>query len=108
MPPVSRGPSAGSVASAGSEPGDALVLKIKLRLAAEPKTGAYRVTIELTEVCLTVEVEDEDLRRAVCAAANQCAECLRENGFTVTAPEVLSALEDALENSELVRTSTLN
>lgn len=108
MPSAPRGPNVGSVTPASSEPGDAHVLKLKLRLASDPDTGEYRVTIELSEVCLTVEVRDADLRRAVATAAERCAERLREQGFTATAAEVLAALEDALENSELVRVSAGN
>jgi hypothetical protein len=63
------------------------------------------VTIELAEVAVTVEACDKDLRRAVRTAADACAERLREKGFSVSSAEVLSALDDALENSELVRES---
>ena len=78
----------------------------RLRLAAEPETNSYRVTIELTAVNITVEVVDADLRRGVRTAAGRCAERLRERGFTVSTDEVLTALEEALENSEVVRTAT--
>jgi hypothetical protein len=105
MPSAPRAPNVGSVTSASTELADAHVLQLKLRLASDPETGDYRVTIELSEVCVTVEVKDADLRRAASTAAEQCAERLRERGFTVTATEVLGALEDALDNSELVRVS---
>jgi formyltetrahydrofolate synthetase len=81
------------------------VLQLKLRLAAEPELGGYHVTIELSEVEVTVDVADQDLRRAVRTAADKCAEALRDRGFNVTTAEVLAALEDALEHSELVRAS---
>jgi hypothetical protein len=87
------------------EPGDAQTLKLKLRLAAEPETKGYSVTIELVEVAVTVEAHDHDLRRAVRTAADSCAERLRAKGFTVTSAEVLTAIDEALENSELVRES---
>ena len=67
------------------------------------------MTIELCEIAITVEVADRDLRRAVRLAADRCAEGLREKGFSVTTSDVLSALDDALEHSELVRaTESLN
>jgi hypothetical protein len=98
--------SGGSFAESGStDSGELQSLQLKLRLSSEPESGAYRVTIELSEVGVEVEVHDADLRRAVRTAADRCAEGLRDRGFAVTAPEVLAALENALENSELVRTS---
>jgi hypothetical protein len=102
MSSESRGPNVGTDSV---EPADAQTLKLKLRLAAEPERQGYSVTIELVEVAVTVETRDKDLRRAVRAAADSCAERLREKGFTVTAAEVLTAIDDALENSELVRES---
>lgn len=81
---------------------DAQSLQLKLRLAAEPESGAYEVSIELSEVDVLVEVLDVDLRRAIRTAADRCAEQLRARGYSVTAGEVIGALEEALENSELV------
>ncbi len=82
---------------------DAQALQLKLRLAGDPATGAYHVSIELSEVDVVVEVLDVDLRRAIRKAADRCAEELRDKGYTVTSGEVIHALEDALENFELVQ-----
>jgi hypothetical protein len=78
---------------------------LKLRLASDPMTGGYEVSIELAEIDVLVEVVDSDLRRAVRAAADRCAERLREHGYAVTTAEVIGALEDALQDSEIVRRS---
>jgi hypothetical protein len=84
-------------------------LQLKLRLATDPATSAYEVTIELSEVDVIVEVLDVDLRRAIRTAAERCAVQLREHGYAVTIGEVVGALQEALENCELVqRPSTLN
>jgi uncharacterized protein (UPF0147 family) len=82
---------------------DAQSFQLKLRLASDPTTGAYEVSIELAEVDVQVEVADVDLRRAVRRAAEQCAERLCEHGYVVTAADVMGALEDALEDSEIAR-----
>lgn len=78
-------------------------LQLKLRLAADPATSAYQVSIELSEVEVMVEVLDVDLRRAIRSAAEQCAAQLRDHGYAVTIGEVITALEEALENCELVQ-----
>ena len=80
-------------------------LQLKLRLAADPATSAYQVSIELSEVDVVVEVLDVDLRRAIRTAAEKCAAQLRDHGYSVTVGEVIGALEEALENSELVQRS---
>jgi hypothetical protein len=77
-------------------------LQLCLRLAAAPGNGAYKVTIELFEIDLVVESIDLDLRGAVRSAADRCAEQLRERGYAVTAADVIGALEDALETSEVL------
>ncbi len=82
---------------------DAQSFHLKLRLASDPITGGYQVSIELTEVDVSVEVVDFDLRRAVKMAADQCAERLRDHGYAVTASDVIGALEEALEDSEMVK-----
>jgi uncharacterized protein (UPF0147 family) len=82
---------------------EAQSFQLKLRLASDPATGAYEVSIELAEVDVQVEVADVDLRRAVRRAAEQCAHRLCEHGYAVTAADVMGALEDALEDSELAR-----
>jgi hypothetical protein len=82
---------------------EAQSLQLKLRLAGDPATGAYQVSIELTEVDVVVEVLDVDLRRAIRTAAERCAAQLRDQGYAVTTGEVIQALEEALENSELVQ-----
>ncbi len=82
---------------------DAKSLQLKLRLAAEPDMGAFVVTIELLEIDIVVEVLDVDLRRAIRTAADRCAERLRDQGYAVTPGDVIGALEDALECSELAR-----
>jgi hypothetical protein len=82
---------------------EAQSFQLKLRLASDPTTGAYEVSIELAEVDVQVEVADVDLRRAVRRAAEQCARRLCEHGYVVTAADVMGALEDALEDSELAR-----
>lgn len=76
---------------------------LKLRLASDPTTGGYEVSIELAEVDVLVEVLDLDLRRAVRTAAERCAARLREHGFAVTTGEVIGALEEALQDSEIVK-----
>jgi hypothetical protein len=81
-------------------------LQLCLRLAAAPGNGAYKVTIELGEIDLVVEVVDLDLRGAIRAAADRCAEALRDRGYVVTAADVIGALEEALESSELVQRSS--
>jgi hypothetical protein len=82
---------------------EAQSLQLKLRLAGDPTTGAYQVSIELTEVDVVVEVLDVDLRRAIRTAAERCAAQLRDQGYSVTTGEVIHALEEALESSELVQ-----
>ena len=76
-------------------------LQLCLRLAAAPGNGAYKVTIELFEIDLVVESIDLDLHGAVRAAADRCAEQLRERGYVVTAADVIGALEEALEWSKV-------
>ena len=75
-------------------------LQLCLRLAAAPGNGAYKVTIELFEIDLVVESIDLDLKGAVRAAADRCAEQLRERGYAVTATDVIGALEEALEATD--------
>jgi uncharacterized protein (UPF0147 family) len=81
---------------------DARSLQLTLRLAAEPESGAYEVSIELSEIDVLVEVLDIDLRRAIRTAAARCADQLHARGYSITAAEVIGALEEALESSELV------
>ena len=45
----------------------------------------------------------DDLRHAIRATADRCAERLREQGYAVTSVDVIGALEDALARSELLR-----
>ena len=75
-------------------------LQLCLRLAAAPGNGAYKVTIELFEIELVVEAIDLDLLGAVHAAADRCAQQLRERGYAVTSADVVGALENALESSQ--------
>lgn len=77
-------------------------LQLCLRLAAAPGNGAYKVTIELFEIDLVVESIDLDLRGAVRGAADRCAEQLRERGYAVTSADVIDALEEALESSDII------
>jgi hypothetical protein len=86
---------------AAPDASDAQSLQLKLRLVAEPDTGAFAVTIEFCEIDVAVEVLDVDLRRAIRTAAGRCAERLRDHGYAVTPGDVIRALEDALESSEL-------
>jgi uncharacterized protein (UPF0147 family) len=89
--------------SSGRESDEAQSFQLKLRLASHPTTGAYEVSIELAEVDVQVEVVDVDLRRAVRRAAEQCADRLCEHGYVVTAADVIGALEDALQDTEMAR-----
>jgi len=77
--------------------------QLKLRLAADAATGAYEVTIELLDIGLCVEKIDVDLRRALRSAADECAARLREMGYAVTSNDVIGALEEALDDAEVVR-----
>ena len=76
-------------------------LQLCLRLASAPGNGAYKVTIELFEIDLVVESIDLDLRGAVRAAADRCAEQLRERGYAVTAADVIGAREVARQFSQV-------
>jgi len=76
-------------------------LQLCLRLAAAPGNNAYKVTIELTDIDLVVEAIDLDLVGAVQAAADRCAEQLRDRGYAVTSADVVCALEQAIESSEV-------
>jgi hypothetical protein len=89
--------------SSRPESEEAQSFQLKLRLASDPTTGAYEVSIELAEVDVQVEVVDLDLRRAVRRAAERCADRLCEHGYVVTAADVIGALEDALQDSEVAR-----
>jgi uncharacterized protein (UPF0147 family) len=89
--------------SSRRESEEAQSFQLKLRLASDPTTGAYEVSIELAEVDVQVEVVDLDLRRAVRRAAEQCADRLCDHGYVVTAADVIGALEDALQDSEIAR-----
>ena len=77
--------------------------QLKLRLAADATTGAYEVTIELLNVGVRVETVDVDLRRALRTAADECAERLSEMGYAVTSNDVIGALEEALDDAEVVQ-----
>lgn len=79
---------------------DSQSLQLKLRLAAEPDTGGFAVTIEFFEIDVSVEVLDIDLRRAIRTAAGRCAQRLCDHGYAVTPADVIRAFEDALESSE--------
>jgi hypothetical protein len=85
-------------------------LQLCLRLAAAPGNGAYKVTIELFEIDLVVESIGLDLRGAVRGAADQCAEQLRDRGYAITSADVIGALEEALESSQVLpkRSELLN
>ena len=78
---------------------DAQSLQLKLRLADEPDTGAFAVTIEFFEIDVSVEVLDIDLRRAIRTAAGRCARRLCDHGYAVTPADVIRAFEDALDSS---------
>ncbi|HEX8795245.1 MAG TPA: hypothetical protein VF765_30060 [Polyangiaceae bacterium] len=87
-----------------TEPGSgAETFQLKLRLAADAATGAYEVTIELLDVGVRVETIDVDLRRALRTAADECAERLNEMGYAVTSNDVIGALEEALDDAEVVQ-----
>jgi hypothetical protein len=76
-------------------------LQLCLRLAAAPDHGAYKVTLELSEIELVVEAIDLDLRGAIHRAARQCASRLRQRGYAVTAVDIVRALEEAIAHSDL-------
>lgn len=77
--------------------------QLKLRLAADAATGAYEVTIELLDVGVRVDTVDVDLRRALRTAADRCAERLSDMGYAVTSNDVIGALEEALDDAEVVQ-----
>jgi hypothetical protein len=89
------------------EASEAQSLQLKLRLAADPDTGAYEVTIEFCDIDLVIQVFDVDLRRAMRTAAGRCADRLGERGYAVTPADVIAALVDALESSELGHSAEL-
>jgi hypothetical protein len=76
-------------------------LQLCLRLAAAPDHGAYKVTLELSEIDLVVEAVDLDLRSAIQGAARRCASRLRQRGYSVTSLEIVRALDEAMAHSDL-------
>jgi hypothetical protein len=71
-------------------------LQLCLRLAAAPDHGAYKVTLELSEIDLVVEAVDANLRSAIEGAAARCAARLRKRGYSVTMFEIVRALDEAM------------
>jgi hypothetical protein len=76
-------------------------LQLCLRLAAAPDHGAYKVTLELSEIDLVVEAVDLDLRSAIQGAARRCAVRLRQRGYAVTSFEIVRALDEAMAHSDV-------
>ena len=76
---------------------DHLALQLDLRVDAAPGTGAFKATIELRELDLSVEAVAVDLGEAMRSAAESCAKRLDELGYAVTPADVLGALEETLE-----------
>jgi hypothetical protein len=76
---------------------DDLSLQLYLRVDAASGNRAFKVTLEIGQIDLVVEVIELDLANAVRAAADRCAERLRGRGYAVTAEHVLGALETTVE-----------
>jgi hypothetical protein len=74
-----------------------LALQLDLRVDAAPGGGAFKATIALQEIDLSVEAVAVDLTEAMQSAAKRCAERLGELGYPVTCADVLGALEETLE-----------
>lgn len=76
---------------------DHLALQLDLRVDAAAGSGAFKATIELRELDLSVEAIALDLGEAMRSAAERCAQRLDELGYAVTPADVLGALEETLE-----------
>ncbi len=74
-----------------------LDLQLDLRVDAAPGGGAFKATIALQQIDLSVEAIAVDLGEAMRSAADRCAERLGELGYAVTSADVLGALEETLE-----------
>ena len=79
---------------ARTEFADHVDLQIGLQLDAAPDSSEFRVTIELGELDLAVQVIEADLGDALRGAAERCASRLRERGYDISPAMVLGALED--------------
>ena len=79
---------------------DHLALQLDLRVDAAPGGGAFKATIALQDVDLSVEAVAVDVGEAMRSAAERCAERLGELGYAVTTADVLGALEETLEPVE--------
>jgi hypothetical protein len=76
---------------------DHVDLQIGLQLDAAPDNSEFRVTIELGDVDIAVQVIEADLGDALRGAAERCADQLRERGYDISAAAVLGALEDSYD-----------
>ncbi|HZU85296.1 MAG TPA: hypothetical protein VE987_20335 [Polyangiaceae bacterium] len=80
---------------------DHVSLPTYLQIDAAPNGSGFRVTIRVVQLQLVVEAIEQDVGDAIHAAADLCAERLREQGYPVTAADVLGSLEkiDGAESS---------
>ena len=76
---------------------DHLALQLDLRVDAAPDGAAFKATIALEDVDLSVEAIAVDVGEAMRTAAQRCAERLGELGYAVTTADVLGALEETME-----------
>jgi hypothetical protein len=72
---------------------DHVAIRTYLRIDAAPNDDAFKVTIDVPELELLVEAIERDVGDAIHAAADQCAERLRDQGYSVSAADVLGSLE---------------
>ena len=85
---------------------DHVAVRTYLRIDAAPGDDAFKVTIHVPELELRVEAVERDVGEAIHAAADDCAERLRDQGFSVSVADVLGSLE-TVDDGEGERT-TLN
>ena len=76
---------------------DHVALELDLTVDSTPGQDGFRATIEVPGLRLSVEAVEPDLMVAMTRAAERCADRLGELGFSVTAADVLGALEDTGE-----------
>lgn len=72
---------------------DHVSIRTYLRIDAASGDDAFRVTIQVSELGIVVEAVDRQVGAAIQAAAQRCADELTEQGYLVTAGEVLDSLE---------------
>lgn len=80
--------------------GDPEELQLRFGLAISSNRDAYRITVDMPEIGLHIEVIDVQLKAAIIHAVDNCVARLTELRYQVTAGQMMFCLEAALDKTQ--------